>query len=969
MNKTLTRRTFAKAMITAAAACTVSAHAPHDGALAHASEEPRGEVKRVRSCCRACGKMECGVWVTVRDGRVIRIEGDESAFQSEGNCCSKSQSSMQAAYHPDRLRYPMRRTRPKGEDPGWERISWDEALDLLAENFQSIKDKYGGEALFTMGGTSRVWVQCACYSSLNTLLETPNSIQALQICKGPRAFATALVNDFGMFWYEATGKAKVYVQWGTACEYSNYDSTCRTVSSLAEGAEVHIVVDPRMTPLGKEADYWLPIRVGTDGALAMAWTNIVIERDLYNAHFVKRWTNGACLVVDDMEPSGGFAKDGRGGTDLKTRLLKESDLKEGGSHLRFMVWDNLAGTDDAHPLHGNDPSGHLTFWDNEVHAWEGESGKPQTEGHEVPDANPRVSTAFLPDESRFDPDKDPALFGEFDVVLKDGRTVKARPVWDRFAEVCAQYTPERAAEITGVDAGLIEEACLAWATPIDPGSSYGNGGIHYQLATDQIGNAIQTERALAVLSAITNNTDVPGGNRGPTRMLGFNNSPAGPMGDTSLMRDPLGRSPYAANEKMAGGDKFPVIRWFDMWCDCASAWEQAITGEPYPLRGGICMAAQFINMDNSLHAYEALKRLEFFSVSDLWHTPTTEMADVLIPAAHWLEVDSPRMSQGPSGGIGATVKCVEPPGEARMDTELTLKLFKAMGKPWDSDPERQWYTLEQELDHDVTGMKMSWAEFKESFQEHGWFDARELSDVWHSYRRWETGKLRQTGGMGTSPNDGFTGFFTPTGLTEIWSTVIETYGDARHILPDYEEPPRTPVSAPDDFEEYPFVMTTGSRSPVYFHTEHRQLPWCRELWPVPRVEMNPADAAELGLEQGDWVWIENANGKVRQVVDLYHGIGKGTVNANHGWWFPEAEGPGKGFDLCNINMLVYGFDQDPLCGATTLRGFPVKVYKATPENSPFGNPVPCDPATGREVITSGEDERLHAWVPNYEGRE
>ena len=85
--------------------------------------EATSGTKRIRSCCRGCGKMECGVWVTVQDGRAIRIEGDESAFQSMGHCCSKSQSSMQAAYHPDRLYYPMKRTAARGEDdPGWVRI-------------------------------------------------------------------------------------------------------------------------------------------------------------------------------------------------------------------------------------------------------------------------------------------------------------------------------------------------------------------------------------------------------------------------------------------------------------------------------------------------------------------------------------------------------------------------------------------------------------------------------------------------------------------------------------------------------------------------------------------------------------------------------------------------------------------------------------------------------------------------------
>ena len=969
MKGVLTRRSFAKMSLVASACVAVSGGTLAPSALAETvGANTEGSVKRIRSCCRACGKMECGVWVTVRDGRVTRVEGDESAFQSDGNCCAKSQSSMQAAYHPDRLHYPLRRTAPKTEAPGWERMSWDDAHKAMAEGFQSIIDKYGGEALFTMGGTSRAWAQAGCYSSLPALFGTPNSIQALQVCKGPRFFANALVNDTGLFWYEGTGGARVYVQWGTACEYSNYDTSCRTVAALAENADVHIVIDPRMTPLGKEADYWLPIRVGTDGALAMAWTNIVIQNGLYNENFVKRWTNGPLLVVEDMEPSGGFVSDGRGGTVLNTRLLKESDIKEGGDFLRFMAWDELAGV-DGRPLHENDASGHLTFWDNRVHVWEGEVETPQTSGREVPAPNPRVSSAFLPDESVFNPEKSPALHGEFDVVLKDGRTVKARPVWDYYEAICAQYTPEKAEEITGVSASLIEEACLAWATPIDPSTGYGNGGLHFQLATDQTGNAIQTERALTVLSAITNNTDVPGGNRGMTRMLGLNASPGGPMGSPQLMADPLRRPPFDANEKMAGGERFPVMRWFDMWCDCTSAWEYTITGEPYALRGGICMASDFMNMDNSIHAHDALKKLEFFTVVDLWHTPTAEMADVLLPAAHWLEVDAPRMSQGATGAIGATIQCIDPPGEAKMDTQIILELFQAMGKPWSADPEKPWWTLEDELNNDVAGMRMNWGQYKQEFQENGWWDARKVSPVWHNYRRWETGQLRQTGGFATMPNDGHVGFYTPTGLTEIWSTVIESYTDGTRVLPDYEEPPRSPISAPDDYAEYPLLMTTGSRQPVYFHSEHRQLPWCRELWPVPRVEINPEDAEELGVKQGDWVWIENANGKVRQVVDLYSGIRKGTVNANHQWWFPENESPDKGFDLCNINVIVYGFDQDPLCGACTLRGFPVKIYKATAENSPNGNPIPCDPVTGREIIASGDDERLDAWMPDYEGRE
>ncbi|MBQ6586362.1 MAG: molybdopterin-dependent oxidoreductase, partial [Coriobacteriales bacterium] len=548
--------------------------------------------------------------------------------------------------------------------------------------------------------------------------------------------------------------------------------------------------------------------------------------------------------------------------------------------------------------------------------------------------------------------------------------VKARPIWDRYAEICAKYTLEETEKITGVPAKLIEEACLTWVNPLDPTTGYGNGGLHYQLAPDQCGNAIQSERAMAILSAITNNTDVPGGNRGQTRMLGVNGSPGGAPDDKSTIQFPRGTISFMGNASMVDAEIFPLNRWFNFWSDCECTWDAALTGKPYYIKGGICCAADFMSMSNSKHAHDALAALEFFVALELWHTPTTELADIILPAAHWLELDSPRMSQGASGAIGATVKCIEPPGEARSDVAISLGMFKAFGLPWSANPEKPFFELEDELNASVAGMRMTWREYAEAFQSHGWWDCREISYIWHNYRRWEAGCLRQIFSFGTIPPDGNVGFYTPTGLTEIWSTVMESHGNTPHLcLPDFHEPPRSPISSPDDYNEYPLLMTTGSRQPVYFHSEHRQLPWCREQWPVPRVEMHPDDAKELGLEQGDWVWIENANGRVREVVDFYYGIAKGTVNANHQWWFPENVGPDLGYDLCNINIINYKDDKDPVCGAATLRAFPCKIYKATPENSPYNDPIPRDPVTGERIIYSADDPRLKEWLPTYEGRE
>ena len=134
------------------------------------------------------------------------------------------------------------------------------------------------------------------------MLKTPNNIEAWQICKGPRHFAGTMVSGFGCSWMETIERPKVYVQWGGASEMSNYDDSCRTTVDVASRADVHISVDPRMANMGKEADFWQHLHPQTDGALALAWTRyVVIENNLYDDLYVKKWTNAPFLVCEDFD--------------------------------------------------------------------------------------------------------------------------------------------------------------------------------------------------------------------------------------------------------------------------------------------------------------------------------------------------------------------------------------------------------------------------------------------------------------------------------------------------------------------------------------------------------------------------------------------------------------------------------------------------------------------------------------------
>ena len=163
-----------------------------------------------------------------------------------------------------------------------------------------------------------------------------------------------------------------------------------------------------------------------------------------------------------------------------------------------------------------------------------------------------------------------------------------------------------------------------------------------------------------------------------------------------------------------------------------------------------------------------------------------------------------------------------------------------------------------------------WQDYKQAFQENGPWDSKiEKPEAWGTYRRYETGWATTSDSPAAvqAVMDHPQGWDTSTGKQEIWSTVIDNYyPNDDQAIPTFREAPHGPVADPDLFEDdNSFLATTGRRIPVYFHNEHRQLPWCRELWPVPRIEMNPEDAERIGVEQGDWVWIETKEHKIREV--------------------------------------------------------------------------------------------------------
>ena len=164
------------------------------------------------------------------------------------------------------------------------------------------------------------------------------------------------------------------------------------------------------------------------------------------------------------------------------------------------------------------------------------------------------------------------------------------------------------------------------------------------------------------------------------------------------------------------------------------------------------------------------------------------------------------------------------------------------------------------------------------------------------YYRYEKGLLR---------NDGKPGFNTPTGKIELYSTLLEKYG--ADPLPHHEEPIESPISTPEVYKEYPLTLITGRRMPTMFHSEHRQIPWLRQFEEEPIVELHPKTAGKLGLNDGQWVWIEGVRGKCKRKLKITPVIHEEIAMAPHAWWLPETEGAAPnlyGIWDINVNQLI-----------------------------------------------------------------
>ena len=242
----------------------------------------------VHTFCQHC-HMGCPLSVKVENGKIIKISGYS---------CEKGEHAAEVIYHPGRLMYPLKRVGERGEGK-WERISWDEALDTMADRFGKIKQEYGSEAIAVFHACGHKLAAVDASILFGRVMGTPQLIGCTYTCTYPSAiadwftFGTELYGDIGAQY----DQSNCVIVWGASLKHCRPPHDDDTNRARAKGAKL-IVIDPRppyevvSDKPGLPPALWLRIRPGTDAALAMGMINIVINEGLYDKDFVDKWCVG-----------------------------------------------------------------------------------------------------------------------------------------------------------------------------------------------------------------------------------------------------------------------------------------------------------------------------------------------------------------------------------------------------------------------------------------------------------------------------------------------------------------------------------------------------------------------------------------------------------------------------------------------------------------------------------------------------
>jgi nitrate reductase NapA len=698
--------------------------------------------------CRFCG-TGCGVEVGVGEGRVMAVRGDEASPVNSGLLCVKGYHLPAFLYGEDRLTHPMLRD---GDD--WRQISWDEALDLVAEKLQAAIDDHGPESVAMYGsGQWGVHDGYAASKFFRAGLKSNNVDPNARLCMASAVmgFMTQFASDEPMGCYEDFEVGDDFILWGNNMAEMHPVLFSRILENKRRNPGVRIVdIATRRTPTSDYADMYVEIVPGSDLALANGILHLLFRNDQLNDAFVEE-----NLVF-------------KRGTE---------DLDEIG----FGCWG-----DDG-------------------------TGTSSTDGD--------AASYGFKDQAR------PSSIAEMETFL-------------------AHYTPEHVSEITSVPVAQIEALAAMYGDMAKGTVSLWCMGVNQHTRGTWMNNLITN------LHLVTGKISRPGANPfsltgqpsacGTAREVGTlaNRLPADMVVNNPEHRakaERLWDIPEGSLPAVPGYHAVDMFRALErgdlkvMWVQVTNPW---------------------VTMPHLSRMPRGVDDDRFIIVSDIYPTPTTAAADLVLPSAAWVEREgvfgnSERRTQQWN-------KLVEPPGEAREDAWQIMEVARRMGHgdlfPWDAD---NWHeSMFEEYRQFGLGVGKDLASYEQLRQTRGM--------IWPVVDGQETRYRYAAGHDPYVEKDAGVHFYKAKSNGEKAAVWIRPY--------------HPPAEVPD--AEYPFWLTTG-RVLEHWHSGSmtRRIPQLHQAVPEAYVEINRVDAQNLGVKTGDKARVASRRGALDLTV-IVDGRGK-----------------------------------------------------------------------------------------------
>jgi anaerobic selenocysteine-containing dehydrogenase len=444
-----------------------------------------------------------------------------------------------------------------------------------------------------------------------------------------------------------------------------------------------------------------------------------------------------------------------------------------------------------------------------------------------------------------------------------------------------QFSPERAATITGVPAATIVDLARS------VGGARGCSVVMYT-GLEYSNSGIQAIRAIWTLQALAGHLDVPGGKR-------FR------MPQRTQVRGRTTEPPTSARPPLGAGE-FPLYHAVRREAHGGSLPRAILEDDPYPLRGLILSGTSVITAWPDPTTWRrALAALDFLTVVNRFPTADAAYADLLLPAATPFECESYMIHDG---YLQHRARLIEPRGEARGDYLIFAELAARLGYGhlW---PQSEVGMIEAALEG--TGFTL------DELRAHPRGLPFARSDG--GDRKYRRGHLRP---------DGKPGFATPTGKFEIASGWLRAHGyDA---LPVYTEPSEGPLAAPELARRYPLVFSSGARTQSAFRSQHHNIPSLVAKQPQPLVHLHRRDAEARGIGNGDRVFVDSPRGRVVFWARVDEDIVPGAIEVNMGGGGPL--GP-EAWQHANVNELTDPGNRDAVSGFPVYKALLAEVVRAS----------------------------------------